>query len=221
MFSYEQLDSCRKESRIELVGYEDFYNGLKTTVAKNEYEQFLKIFKANDCITIGDWLQVYNGRDVVPFIEAFTEMAAKCYLDKMEKRSKQDKEDKKFELYTLGKLFHVCKDKRQELENCSCTGALKCGGYCGKNQLDLQALQKREYEKTPVYELLRAGMVNGPAQVFTKYHEKYTTCIRSYVCGEERKSTKNITDFDANSLYHYCSGDVMLCGKDTFAVNEK
>ena len=36
----------------------------------------------------------------------------------------------------------------------------------------MQALKKCECEKTAVFELLRIGMVGGPAQVFTRYHEK-------------------------------------------------
>ena len=58
-------------------------------------------------------------------------------------------------------------------------------------------------------------------QVFTTYHEKDTTRIRYHVYGEERKLTKNIIGYNANSLHFYCSGDVMPCGKDTLVVNEK
>ena len=43
-------------------------------------------------------------------------------------------------------------------------------------------------EKAAVYELLRTGMVGGPAQVFTRYHEKDITRIRSH----EGKLTKHV-----------------------------
>ena len=33
--------------------------------------------------------------------------------------------------------------------------------------------------------------------------------------------TRGIIGYDANSLYLYCSGDVMPCGKDTLVVNKK
>ena len=56
-------------------GYEDFYRSLKAIIAKDKYEKCLKMFKANDCTTIGDWLRVYNVADVVPFIEVFRKMA--------------------------------------------------------------------------------------------------------------------------------------------------
>ena len=51
---------------------------------RDEYEQFLKLFKENDCTTMGDWLQVYNAADVVPFIEAFRKMARQYYSDKID-----------------------------------------------------------------------------------------------------------------------------------------
>ena len=64
-------------------------------------------------------------------------------------------------------------------------------------------------------------MVGGPAQVFIRYHEKGITRIRSYVYKEKSKLTKGVIGYDANALYLYCSGDVMPCGKDTLAVNQK
>ena len=38
--------------------------------------------------------------------------------------------------------------------------------------------------------------------------------------GEKNKITRGIIGYDANSLYLYCSGDVMPCGKDTLVVNK-
>ena len=100
--------------------------------------------------------------------------------------------------------------KREELQHCSCNGALKCGGYCKECQLDMQALERCECEKTAVYELLRTGMVGGPAHVFTRYHEKGITRIRSH----ESLLTKGAIGYDA-------IGDVMPCGKDMLVVNKK
>ena len=73
----------------------------------------------------------------------------------------------------------------------------------------MQALEKRECEKTAVYGLLRTGMVGGPAQAFTRYHEKNITRMRSHVYGEKSKLTKGVIVYDANGLYLHCSGDVM------------
>ena len=79
---------------------------------------------------------------------------------------------------------------------------------------------KSECEKIAVYALLRKGMVGGPAHVFTRYHKKDITRIRSHVYGEKSKLTRGIIGYDANSLYLYCSGDVMPCGKETLIVNK-
>ena len=64
-------------------------------------------------------------------------------------------------------------------------------------------------------------MVGGPAQVFTRYHEKDITRIRSHMYGEKRKLTKDIIGYDANSLNLYSSSDVIPCGKDMLVVNKK
>ena len=42
-------------------------------------------------------------------------------------------------------------------------------------------------KKADVYELLKAGIVDGPAQVFTRYHEKNITHIRFHVYGKKGK----------------------------------
>ena len=84
MFPYEWLDSHKKLNDVGQVSYEDFYSSLKPTITRDEYERFLKLFKENDCTTMGDWLRVYNAADVVPFIEAFRKMAGQYYLDKID-----------------------------------------------------------------------------------------------------------------------------------------
>ena len=73
MFPYEWLDSCK-----------NFYSSLKSAITRDEYEQLLKLFKENDCTTMGDWLQLCNVADVVPFIKAFRKMAEQYYPDKID-----------------------------------------------------------------------------------------------------------------------------------------
>ena len=63
--------------------------------------------------------------------------------------------------------------------------------------------------------------MGGSAQVLARYHEKDVTRIRSHVYDRKSKLTRDIIGYDANSLYLYCSGDVMPCGKDTLVVNKK
>ena len=145
------------------------------------------MFKENDCTTICDWLRVYNLADVVPFIEAFRKMAEQYYPDKIDVckdalsipgismayvLNKSLEKNKGFGLYSPGGIYQLCRDKREELQHCSCNGTLGCGGYCRECQSDMQTLEKCECEKAAIYGLLRTGMVGGPAQVLTKYYEK-------------------------------------------------
>ena len=84
MFPYEWLDSYEKLSHVGLFSYEDFYSTLKPTITRDEYEQFLKLFKENDCTKMGDWLRICNVADVVSFIEVFRKMAGQYYPDKID-----------------------------------------------------------------------------------------------------------------------------------------
>ena len=100
-------------------------------------------------------------------------------------RNKSLEKSKKLKLYSPGGIYHLCRDIRGELRHSSCNGALKCGAYCEECQLDMKTLEKCERKKAAVYELLRTGMVGGPAQVFTRYHEKDITRIRSQMYEEK------------------------------------
>ena len=135
--------------------------------------------------------------------------------------NKSLEKNKKLELYSPGGICDLCWNIREELQPCSCNSPLKCGAYCKECQLDIQALERCGCEKASVCELLKIGMVGEPAQVFARYNEKDITHIRSHVYGEKSKLTMGIISYDANSLYLYCSDDVMPCGKDTLVVNKK
>ena len=100
--------------------------------------------------------------------------------------NKSLEKNKNLELYSPGGICHLCRDIREEVQHCSCDGALKCGFYCEECQLDMPALEKCECEKAAVYDLLRTGMVGGPAQVFTRYHEKDITHKISCVWRKEQ-----------------------------------
>ena len=77
----------------------------------------------------------------------------------------------------------------------------------------MQVLERCKYEKKAVYDLLKTGTIGGSAQVFTTYHEKDITRIRSHVYEEKSKLTRGIKGYDDNSLYLYCSGDLMSVTK--------
>ena len=113
-------------------------------------------------------------------------LVSQAYQWHMEKSLEKNKE---LELYSPGGICHLCRVIQEELQQSSCIGALKCGGYCKERQLDMQVLEKCGREKAAVYELLRTGLAGGPAQVFTRY-EKDITRIRSHVYGEKGKLTK-------------------------------
>ena len=102
--------------------------------------------------------------------------------------------NKGLELDSPGGIWHLCRDIREELQRCS------CNGYCEECQLDMKNLEKCKCEKTAVYDLLRTGMVGGPAQVFTRYHGKDITRIRFHVYGKKSELTKGIIDYDANVI---------------------
>ena len=135
--------------------------------------------------------------------------------------NKSLQKNKNLELYLPGGICHFCRDIQEGLQHCSCNGALKCGGYCKECQFDMQALEIYRWEKTAVYELLRTDMVGGPAQVFTKYHEKNIARVIFHVYEEKGKLIKVVIGYDANGLYLHFSGNVMPCGKETLAVNRK
>ena len=83
MFPYEWLDSDEKLNHVGPIGYDDFYSNLKSSnITRDDYKRFLKLYKENDCTTMGGWLRVYNVADVVPFIETFGKMAEQYYPDK-------------------------------------------------------------------------------------------------------------------------------------------
>ena len=68
MFPIEWLDRYQKLSHLGPLSYEKFYISLKSTITRDECGHFLKLFKENDCTTMGDRLRVHNVEDVVPFI---------------------------------------------------------------------------------------------------------------------------------------------------------
>ena len=208
------------------VSYEDFCSSTKSTITRDEYEQPLKLFKENDCTTMGDWLRVYNVADVVPFIEAFRKMAGQYYPDQIDVCKDTVSIPGISKTYVLSKSLQKTKGLTYfhpevfvKLQHCSCKGALKCGPYCEECQLDMQALERCSCEKAAVQELLRTFMVGGPVEVFTRYHKKEITSIRSHVYRGKGKLTKGTIGYDANALYLCCSSDVMPCGKDTQVVH--
>ena len=113
------------------------------------------------------WPWVYNAAEVFPFIEPFGKMAGQYYPDKIDVckdttavsipsismtyvLNKSLEKNKKLELYSPEGICRLWRDIREELQHCSCNGVLKCGDYCEECQLDMQALERCECEKTVI-----------------------------------------------------------------------
>ena len=57
------------------------------------------------------------------------------------------------------------------------------------------------------------GMIGGPSIVFCRYAEAGVSKIRSHI-EEDAKTCRAVQGLDANSLYLFCSGQEMPCGKE-------
>ena len=55
--------------------------------------------------------------------------------------NKSLEKNKKLELYSPGGICLLCRDIREELQHCSCDGAMKCGVYCEQCRLDMKTLE--------------------------------------------------------------------------------
>ena len=75
------MDDYSKLSHVGPVKYEDFYSKLqgKINITPEEYENFKSEFYNKGCVTMKDWLKIYNLIDVIPFVEAL-EKTRKNYM---------------------------------------------------------------------------------------------------------------------------------------------
>ena len=62
--------------------------------------------------------------------------------------------------------------------------------------------------------MLTTGMIGGPSIVFCRHAEAGVSKIRSHIYSEKAKTCRSVQGLDANSLYLYCSGQEMPCGKE-------
>ena len=69
--------------------------------------------------------------------------------------------------------------------------------------------------KNEAYEMLKTGMIGGPSIVFCRYAEAGVSKIRSHIYSRaDAKICRSVQGLDANSLYLFCSGQEMPCGKE-------
>ena len=87
IFPYEWLDDYDKLSHMGpvTVEYENFYSkpegGLTITI--EEYAEFVRESNSRGCVTMMDWLRVYNEADIISFIEAVDKARNSYYPDEI------------------------------------------------------------------------------------------------------------------------------------------
>ena len=232
VFPYEWFDSFEKLNRIGPVKYEDFFSSLKggITISQEEYQNFCDEFRKRGCETMKDWLKEYNLADVEPFIEALEKTREQYYQDEIDLLKDAVSIPGISMTYVLNEAEKRRKYSEPALfapgEPCKC----KCSDDCGeKGCEDCKEVRKacETCTKNEAYEILTTGMVGGPSIVFCRYAEAGISKIRSHInsdsdseAGEAAgaklrvKTCRAVLGFDANSLYLYCSGQEMPCGKE-------
>ena len=225
-FPYEWFDSFDKLNHKGPVKYEEFFSSLKggITISQEEYQNFCDEFSKRGCVTMKDWLKEYNLADVKPFIEALEKTREQYYPDEIDLLKDAVSIPGISMTYVLNEAEKRRKYSEPALfapgEPCKC----KCSDDCGeKGCEDCKEVRKacETCTKNEAYEILITGMVGGPSIVFCRYAEAGISKIRSHISSDSEagaaaaaKTCRAVLGFDANSLYLYCSGQEMPCGKE-------
>ena len=220
VFPYEWLDSFEKLNHKGPVKYEDFYSSLKggETVSQEQYQNFCEEFRKRGCETMEDWLEEYNLADVKPFINALEKTREQYYPDEIDLLKDAVSIPGISMNYVLNKALKMKKKSEPDLfapgDPCKCKCKVDCEKFpcegCKQTRKDCKIHTKNE-----AYEILTTGMVGGPSIVFCRYAEAGVSQIRSHIYGRaDAKICRSVQGLDANSLYLYCSGQEMPCGKE-------
>ena len=217
VFPYEWLTRYEKLNHVGPVKRQDFYSSLKRkTISRREYQHFRREFYKRGCVTMKDWLKEYNVADVEPFIEAVAKTREQYFDDRLDMLKDAVSIPGISQRYVLNKTLKTRPGCELYAPGDPCKH--KCAETCFKVKCKLCKEVKKECTKCAknrAYELLRTGMVGGPATVFCRYHQRGRTRIRSHIYGrKEGKRCKTVLGYDANALYLYCSGLDMPCGKE-------
>ena len=220
-FPYEWFDSFKKLNHIGPVKYEEFYSSLKggITISQEEYQNFCDEFHKRGCVTMKDWLKEYNLADVEPFIEALEKTREQYYPDEIDLLKDAVSIPGISMTYVLNKALKRKKYSEPDLfapgEPCKCE--------CSSDDCQKKGCEKcKEIRdnceictKNEAYEMLTKGMIGGPSIVFCRHAEAGVSKIRSHIYREEdAKTCRSVQGLDANSLYLFCSGQEMPCGKE-------
>ena len=233
-FPYEWFDSFEKLNHIGPVKYEEFYSSLKggITISQEEYQNFCDEFHKRGCETMKDWLKEYNLADVEPFIEALEKTREQYYPDEIDLLKDAVSIPGISMTYVLNKALKMKKKSDPDLfapgDPCKC----KCKNDCKKVGCEKCKEIRDNCEictKNEAYEMLTTGMIGGPSIVFCRHAEAGVSKIRSHIysdseresgeaAGEnlraDAKTCRSVLGLDANSLYLFCSGQEMPCGKE-------
>ena len=219
-FPYEWFDSFEKLNHIGPVKYEEFYSSLKggITISQEEYQNFCEEFHKRGCVTMKDWLKEYNLADVEPFIEALEKTREQYYPDEIDLLKDAVSIPGISMTYVLNKALKMKKKSDPDLfapgDPCKC----KCKNDCKKVGCE-KCKEIRDNckicTKNEAYKMLTTGMIGGPSIVFCRYAEAGVSKIRSHIYTHaDAKICRSVQGLDANSLYLFCSGQEMPCGKE-------
>ena len=220
-FPYEWFDSFEKLNHKGPVKYEEFYSSLKggITISQEEYQNFCDEFHKRGCVTMKDWLKEYNLADVTPFIEALEKTREQYYPDEIDLLKDAVSIPGISMMYVLNEALKRKKYSEPDLfapgEPCKC----ECSSDdCGKTEGCEKCKEIRDNckicTKNEAYEMLKTGMIGGPSIVFCRYAEAGVSKIRSHIYSEKAKTYRSVHGLDSNSLYLFCSGQEMPCGKE-------
>ena len=220
VFPYEWLDSFEKLNHKGPVKYEDFYSSLKggETISQEQYQKFCEELRKRGCETMEDWLEEYNLADVKPFINALEKTREQYYPDEIDLLKDAVSIPGISMNYVLNKALKMKKKSEPDLfapgDPCKCKCKVDCEKFpcegCKQTRKDCKIHTKNE-----AYEILTTGMVGGPSIVFCRYAEAGVSQIRSHIYSRaDAKTCRSVQGLDANSLYLYCSGQEMPCGKE-------
>ena len=220
-FPYEWFDSFEKLNHKGPVKYEEFYSSLKgcITISQEEYQNFCDEFSKRGCVTMKDWLKEYNLADVTPFIEALEKTREQYYPDEIDLLKEAVSIPGISMMYVLNEALKRKKYSEPDLfapgEPCKC----ECSSDdCGKTEGCEKCKEIRDNckicTKNEAYEMLKTGMIGGPSIVFCRYAEAGVSKIRSHIYSEKAKTCRSVHGLDSNSLYLFCSGQEMPCGKE-------
>ena len=220
-FPYEWFDSFEKLNHKGPVKYEEFYSSLKggITISQEEYQNFCDEFSKRGCVTMKDWLKEYNLADVTPFIEALEKTREQYYPDEIDLLKDAVSIPGISMMYVLNEALKRKKYSEPDLfapgEPCKC----ECSSDdCGKTEGCEKCKEIRDNckicTKNEAYEMLKTGMIGGPSIVFCRYAEAGVSKIGSHIYSEKAKTCRSVHGLDSNSLYLFCSGQEMPCGKE-------